>query len=406
MSIEHQLTLFGSTPATLATLFRTLDVESFQRRASQFIDTNWLFLQVNDFEAQDSSSWIFLKKLMFSLGNWGRYESADTSDGDKTYEQPNSYHLYLRWLLPFLAPGLRSQNAESSLCSIVLESNGRNSIHVPISLQILLSVEFASHTELHRDPIFAQDLWHPDGRCNCRNTRLIIGDTMDLHQLDSSVWVSVDRDQETPLSLAMRSSAASHLWWKALKDSGVNLREYIARASEEPQLKEKGWTELSLLALFEYCDSYCFRSTSAHGRCDCCGWIPLDYKVEMRWQRRLEQIKSHGQNADQHGLVEAVSEDVSDGEYDEDLRQYEVDEENENKDGTWPRPFAFRNYEGGTVESVCWDCWTNEKCRNGHCPVLAAKMAATPQSTSANSDHDGDSSDCENSPFLPPLPFS
>lgn len=226
--------------------------------------------------------------------------------------------------------------------------------------------------------------WPMGTEGSCETMKNLIRRGANLHLLTDY------KRPETPLSLALSTSAKFHFWRKALQESNVNMDDYIARACQEPPLIEDGWTEISLQALFQY-SSYPViyvedeRELTSIRVCPCCGFYTLG-AIETRWQRALDKIKA-GQELEggpnqihHHEVMESVDApiDEDDGEWEDiDEKEGEVEE-----DRLWQDQYDF----------LCKNCWEDCDQRD---PCNRSRWIREPK----------DSSDEEDSPFLLPLPM-
>jgi hypothetical protein len=106
---------------------------------------------------------------------------------------------------------------------------------------------------------------------------------------------------ETLTSLALYSSEQFHAWREIVASTSVDIVKFVDEAVLDPILREQGWTEQSLLSVFnrhfasvtavaaEYrspCCDHCLRFQRSNAKSDA-----LDPVVEVRWQLFLTQLK-------------------------------------------------------------------------------------------------------------------
>lgn len=348
IAVHYSITDFlHSTPAV-----RTIECGSFglsgkSATAVSLIDTMRLFLDDIDFEEREGEGWKILIELMVGC----------TARSDP-------YRKCLAWIVSVLGPALRFQNTESSFSLLIPQADVYHHLPMPALPNIIFDASSYDHgfSSFYCRRFELAGLFPPQPKG--LGARIRIGRDVDLHQFHNGLHRYADWDRETPLSLAMRTSRTFSLWRKALKDSGVDLREYIARAAQEPRLREDGWTELSLLRLLrEGRPSF----SKFFPGCDCCLCPTANYPIELEWQRELERIKTgqvlpdrrekmHGE-----GLV-LDTDNTYVNEFDRDERQDAEKREDEERTMTWP---FMRPYPICQPRYVCWDCWKTESCRRG-----------------------------------------
>lgn len=218
--------------------------------------------------------------------------------------------------------------------------------------------------------------------------------------------VNVGEDWETPLSLAMRSRFSFSSWRKALEEANVPLKEYITRACQEQPLSEGGWTEASLLTLFQHSSITTttimgpFNDDGVCGACERSFIFNTFCPIESSWQRTLDSIKAGQAPGDGslHCSIGAESSRADTSIQDDEGEWEDVDEEH-------PEEQVPRRWQDD-FDWLCWWCWTDSphdwlgRPRRRRCAPLPGEGSDELQDTLK--EHEDEE---EDSLFLPRLVF-
>ena len=116
----------------------------------------------------------------------------------------------------------------------------------------------------------------------------ILNKGTNLHSVGYDTCYSVK--SETPTSLAMYSSFLFMKWRDALLRLSVNLEIFVRNEMQQSPLRDAGWDEESLLALF-HCDVQSGYNPSTFDQCDECPIRAIFIRVELPWRKWLNRFK-------------------------------------------------------------------------------------------------------------------
>ena len=111
---------------------------------------------------------------------------------------------------------------------------------------------------------------------------------------------------ESPTSLAMYSSAAFAHWRDFLKDSDVDMDEFVIHETEQGPLKEAGWNSHNLRRLFDLIYTPAFHLQDIWSCCDC-GDPIWRLRVQPHWLGSLDWIQ---QGDDPHDLNSNIAKTI------------------------------------------------------------------------------------------------
>lgn len=128
--------------------------------------------------------------------------------------------------------------------------------------------------------------------------KMIVLKTSNLHLPGLHQNQDVSTRPNTPTILTMYDANLFFYWRKILLEIGTDLKEFIRREIDEGLLKEEGWDEDSLTALFEYQ----FTPTPPQGKtvmgfpsCERCGAAgsksTSQLTVDLAWRRTLRSLR-------------------------------------------------------------------------------------------------------------------
>lgn len=355
------------------------------RSAEALGNTIRLFLDQFDFSEKYSDSWLILRHL-FENSSTQRSEDCDcihitrpsNSLCRKYWPYTNALTLIFRRFLF----EIRSHASETLIYTLSrVMASPFIAYHEPNLLNLLSDAGNKRINTVSKSSGFSV-LHGPCGterQCEAIKAFIRRGENIHLLGYDDYLRETSER-AETPLSLVMRSSISFHFWRKALQESNVDLGEYVLRACQEPPMIDDRWTEVSLQALFRSSsDTFMTRGTYY---CGCCGQF-LEYPIEVRWQRMLENVKA-GQEYDcrPDKIYHLEAPESADAPLDEDDGEWEDFEEKGSEveeDRRWQDQY----------EVLCWHCWKHLKGKSPRRRKNSHRIREIE-----------DSSDEEDSPFL------
>ncbi len=202
-----------------------------------------------------------------------------------------------------------------------------------------------------------------------------------VHKLILCPWPNRGRVSVT--WIAMLSSDCFSYWRHSLLNSEVCIEHFVKQECENNWIVEEGWTEDSLLRLFQ---SEFAPTQRGEGHCDRCllRWRDESpsFKVEIGWCVELERIKRNYVGLASSDEILTTSLELRD------------DKQAEDRDETTGL-FCSCVWQ---YTCVCDDCWLEIKdTDHEHRDTYESE-----DSSSSGNDPD-DLSDWEDSPFLPPL---
>ncbi|MCJ1266539.1 hypothetical protein MMC22_006424 [Lobaria immixta] len=329
------------------------------------MDTIRLFADTMDFSYHGGTGWSTLKFLFYQFSDvfsdfWGCIDDAEIKS-------------LIVWVLHLSASDFKENFSPRAFSLLVALSSTQRAVEVSSLLLnfndsfIDIQSEFEGYSALQ--VLICKTAWHNDISFGLN---LMLNKGADLHFVGYERLLSVKR--ETPTSLAMYSSFGFLKWRDALLRLSINLESFVEDEVQHSPLRDAGWDNDSLLALF-HCKIQPGHIPSWSDCCDDCPNTIWYIWVEISWQEWLNRFKQKSNAKITSGDESSGAEsDRSDGEIREqnfsslEVRETvlnEFSDEEESFDETETE--TFDAYFGGETGFVCMGCYLK---RQGYDPVI------------------------------------
>jgi hypothetical protein len=241
------------------------------------IDTLRLLSDTMDFSHEESDGALFLDLLL---------EATQTSiPGGFNADQIDKNATVL-WMLKFLTPDIKDNLVEAAFAECLFASFFTDCLDI-VNLFLGLTdygvnarTKPGGYSPLLRAAVY---LWEN----NSDEINMMLKTKADPH------LIGFDQDysprKETPTSLAMYNSWCFINWRLALEEASVDLDNFVKKELHQGPLQKAGWTEDSLMSLFQLCIHPQFEPPD-YPTCKLCNkgsWVI----VEIPWRRWLDNVK-------------------------------------------------------------------------------------------------------------------
>ena len=209
---------------------------------------------------------------------------------------------------------------------------------------------------------------------------------------------------ETPTSLAMYSSAAFAHWRDFLKDSNVDIEEFVSHETEQGPLEEAGWNRHSLRRLCNLIYTPAFHLQDTWSCCDC-GDPIWRLRVQPYWLYSIGRIRQGNDPYGSHSnRTETVQESRANGFL---LSNPQRSDQSSTSDTSSQEGQADFRCESTTTGEACSRYWPNDiiciDCWHFQRRTGARRLPSTAEDMTSESDYQSDSASStqdEYSPFL------
>jgi hypothetical protein len=240
-------------------------------------DTLRLLSDTMDFSHTETDGDLFLRLLLdATLGRKSEGFNADRIDKNAT----------VLWMLKFLTPDIKGTLVEAAFAECLFASFCTDCLDI-VNLFLGLTdygvnarTKPGGYSPLLREAVY---LWDSD------EVNMMLKKKADPHLIGFDGELSPRK--ETPTSLAMYNSCSFLNWRLALRESSIDLDTFVKKELHQGPLKKAGWTEDSLMSLFQLNIHPQFEPPD-YPTCKLCNkrlWINII--VEIPWRRWLDNFK-------------------------------------------------------------------------------------------------------------------
>ena len=277
------------------------------------MDTIRLFADSMDFSHTSGTGWSTLVFLSYQLC--------------KTCDYINNAEItsFLLWILYLSASDFKESFSRESFSHLAALSSTYRAVEVNNLLYTFYDntvdarPDFEGYSTLQS--LICRAPWYHSVNFGMDST---LNEGANLHFVGYDVRFSIKH--ETPTSLEMYSSFVFMKWRDALLRLSVDLERFVGDEMQQSPLKDAGWDEDSLLALF-HCDIQSDYIPSRLNRCDDCSNPILWTQVELSWREWLNRFKQKTNAKISSDESSGPENDRSDGEITEQkFSSWEVEE--------------------------------------------------------------------------------